>query len=78
MKENFERHLIMIEKEIESAKEKLSDLMFAMNGGYKGKMFKSMKTNRKFNFGGGNSVENSVIDEAKEFSLSDSSSFGDS
>jgi hypothetical protein len=61
MKENFERQLNIIQKEIGLTKEKLSDLLFAMNGGYQGKMFrgqakmmksfKSMKTNDKFAFG---------------------------
>ena len=40
MKENFERQMTMIQKEIDSTKEKLQDLLFSMNGGYQGKMFK--------------------------------------
>lgn len=79
MKENFERHLNMIQKEIDSTKDKLSELIFAMNGGSKGQMFKkttglkTMKTKQGFNFGD----DGGVIDEVKEFSLSDSDSFGE-
>lgn len=55
MKENFERHFNIIQKEIESTKEKLDDLLFAMNGGYRGKLMKirtfGMRKNKKFKFG---------------------------